>query len=122
MRIGTWAIAGLVGVVGMVGVPGCAQRPAAVRVQAEPPLMAPSTAMVRAPHQPLNPYAVLAGVDPPEFFVPRAERGVYGAYPIAGLSAFTTYTYDAQAISTPNGFGYRYRWVVQEGVSAPLVP
>ncbi len=86
------------------------------------PIVAPSTAMVATRQKSLNAYQVLAGPENPDFFIGREEKFAYGAVFIGGSSAFTTYTYDAQSISTPAGFGYRYRWVVQDGVSAPLAP
>ena len=48
---------------------------------------------------PVNSVSVLA--DPKSsFFIGREEKFAYGAGFIGGSSAFTTYTYDAQSIST----------------------
>jgi hypothetical protein len=85
-------------------------------------MTAPCTAMYSRRDFTINPNFALAGADNPDFWMGRAEKAVYGAVPLAGTSYFTTYTYDSQAISTLGNSGYRYRWVVQQGISAPVAP
>lgn len=75
------------------------------------------------------PMAVIRGSDVPadhvlptgslaEAYIPRGERVAFGP-PLAEGSAYTVYTYDAQAIGTPEGYGYRYRYVVRQGFTLP---
>ena len=90
------------------------QRP----VYGPPILLVPTASLIGHPRASEQ---VLVGPDA-EAFAWRPEKAVEGNMPIAGLAAFTTYTYDAQNISLPNGVGYRYRWVWQSGVSSPPVP
>jgi hypothetical protein len=98
---------------------GCAQPKA---VEEPPPFVVPSTAMVQTRSHRIDPYQVLVRADEADFWVGRGEKAVFGEQLLTGSSAFTTYTYDTQAISTPGGFGLRYSWVVQEGVSVPVNP
>lgn len=58
-------------------------------------------------------------VDDQEFFVGRGEKYVSGPVELAAFSAYSTLQYDMQPIGTINGTGYRYRWVVQQGISVP---
>jgi hypothetical protein len=64
-------------------------------------------------------YQVLPGADDDIFFVGRAEKGIYTALPLSEISAFSIFTYDAHRISGPNESGYRYSYMVREGVFAP---
>jgi hypothetical protein len=85
-------------------------------------MFVPSTAMIQPYIRPAVSYQVLPGSDG-EIFIARGEKAVDGSLPLAGLSSFTTFTYDAQVISRDQGnVGYRYRWVVQQGVNAPIAP
>jgi hypothetical protein len=63
-----------------------------------------------------DPQVLLADGDVP---ISRAEKFVIGPLPLASVSAYSTYTYEAQPIGLPQGTGFRYRWVVQSGVSVP---
>ncbi|HVX87181.1 MAG TPA: hypothetical protein VH253_20520 [Phycisphaerae bacterium] len=105
---------------------GCATQPVhptpAARASAEPPappFYVPATALARTPAaRPINPFAVLADADEDLFF-PRPEKVVYGPETLYQASAFTIFDYDAQNISSPDGVGFRYRWVVRQGVTLP---
>jgi hypothetical protein len=66
-----------------------------------------------------QPSQILPGSDG-EVYIVRGEKTVMGNTPIAEYSSYSIYTYDAQAIAIPgSGFGYRYRWVQQQGISLP---
>jgi len=66
-----------------------------------------------------QPSQVLPGSDGEVYFA-RGEKGVWGSTPIAEYSAYSIYTYDAQAIgNSRNGYGYRYRSLWQQGISVP---
>jgi len=103
------------------GLAGCASTPREPIVTAEH-YYVPTAALIHRPGSPINPANVLAcGAD--EVVYGRDEKAIYGAVPVAGVSAFTIYTFDAQRISSDQGSsGYRYRWVVQQGISAPQAP
>ncbi len=98
---------------------GCAQQPVSTTIEVPP--VAPTTAWVASREAPIPALAVLTGAEA-DLYAFRPEKAVYGALPLAGISSFTTYTYDAQNISNLGSFGYRYRWVVQDGISAPIAP
>jgi hypothetical protein len=81
----------------------------------------PSAAIVQKPGfaTAAQPNQVLPGSDGEVYFA-RGEKTVVGNTPIAEYSSYSIYTYDAQAIAIPgNGFGYRYRWLQQQGISLP---
>jgi len=99
--------------------PACAQQPVSTTIELPP--VAPTTAWVATREQPIDALAVLTGPEA-DFFAIRSEKVAYGALPLGGVSTFSTYTYDAQNISNLGSFGYRYRWVVQDGISAPIAP
>lgn len=121
-----WAL----GLVVLLG--GCAATPQSPAIQSPPPFYVPATAMRTGGHHAtgdtngitplqlaINPEQVLPGSDADSLFAPRGEKVVYGALSYGGLSAFTIYTYDVQNISSPFGSGFRYRWLVQSGVTVP---
>jgi hypothetical protein len=99
--------------------PACAQQKVSTAI--EVPVVAPTTAWIATREAPISSLAVLSGPDS-DLFCTRPEKAVYGALPMAGIAAFSTYTYDAQNISNLGSIGYRYRWVVQDGISAPIAP
>jgi len=106
-------------VLGAILLGGCAQKEASTTI--EMPVVAPTTAWVATREQPISALAVLTGPEG-DFYTDRPEKFVYGGLPLGGVSVFSTYTYDAQNISNLGSFGYRYRWVVQDGISAPIAP
>ena len=83
------------------------------------PFLVPATALV-AGQTHSKPDQVLPASDALYYF-PRAERVVYGSTSYGDSSTYTTSTFDSQAIGIPGtgGYGYRYRWIIQEGVSSP---
>jgi hypothetical protein len=94
---------------------GCAEP------QHAPGFYVPTTMM----YQPATPnpesatalaYQVLPAADDDISFVGRGEKAVYTALPITEVSAFTFLTYDAQRISGPTDSGYRYTWMVRQGI------
>lgn len=103
-----------------VAVGGCAaERPAGARAGA-PAFYVPSATIVEAPGvRPPNPYAVLASADEQGLFFPRGEKYVEGPQPLLEISSASTYTYDAQNISAPFGFGYRYSYVTRSAITSP---
>ncbi|HVS72139.1 MAG TPA: hypothetical protein VHQ47_12865 [Phycisphaerae bacterium] len=111
----------------LLTVAGCAAQPSRPQTAAQhapaappaPPFYVPATALARtADSRPINPFAVLADADEDLFF-PRPEKVVYGPETLYQTSAFTIFDYDAQNISSPYGTGFRYRWVVRQGVQFP---
>ena len=104
----------------------CSQTPRQTNPEAT--FYAPSTLMIQTasadPATPgINPYQVLASSEADYYAYPRAEKAVYGSTLIGESSAYTIYTYDQQQISSLWGPSYRYRWVVQQGVSiSPTSP
>jgi hypothetical protein len=105
---------------GAAGLAGCAHSH--VRQGAEgPSYFVPTAAIVQMPSYPMaaQPNQVLPGSDG-DYYIARGEKTVLGRTPLAEYSTYSVYTYDAQAIAVPgSGFGYRYRWIVQQGISAP---
>lgn len=99
----------------------CAQTPAAPEVAAPPAFQAPTTYILATREAPIDASHLLTGPEG-DYFTVRAEKVAFGPQPLGGITTFTTYTYDAQRISTFSGSGYRYRWVYQAGVSAPVTP
>ena len=100
---------------------GCATQPREVVLQGER-YYVPTAALIQRPGNTINAANVLACGDDDVIFG-RAEKSLDGAVPMGGISAFTIYTYDAQRISSDRGSsGYRYRWVVQQGISASPAP
>jgi len=102
---------------------GCVAQPAPDVYQQMPALYVPATAMAeQRPSNRLATNMVLPGSDADFWFI-RGQREAYGSVPVEGFAAYSIYTYDQQIISTPNGgWGYRYRTVVQQGLSAPAPP
>jgi hypothetical protein len=98
--------------------PACAQPPAREVVA---PVSAPTTGWVASRANPIDASQVLAGPEA-DLLTYRAEKVAYGPLPLGNVTAYTSYTYDAQRISTYSGYGYRYRWVVQTGVAVPVSP
>lgn len=97
---------------------GCASHPP---VATAPTAMAPWTgSYVIASHAETpsryQPSQLLSDGD---LVILRGEKFVTGPMPLTSISAQTTYTFDAQPIGVPGGWGYRYRTVVQESVSVP---
>ena len=101
----------------------CEAQPAPDVYQQTPALYVPATAVTE--QRPLNKLAtnmVLPGSDADFWFI-RGQREAYGSVPEEAFAAYSIYTYDQQIISAPNGgWGYRYRTVVQQGLSAPAPP
>lgn len=86
----------------------------------QPGFFVPAATLARgATSRPINPYAVLADAGDEDVFFPRPEKVVYGPELLYQASAFTIFDYDAQNISTPFSTGFRYRWVVRQGVEVP---
>jgi hypothetical protein len=56
-----------------------------------------------------------------EYYIPRGERLATGMTSQGEATYYSIYTYDAQAISVPNtgGYGYHYRWILQQGLAVP---
>jgi hypothetical protein len=105
---------------GLALLAGCAHHRA--RPVASPPAnFAPTTGWVASRETPIDAAQVLAGPEI-ELYATRAEKVAYGPLPLGSVTAYSTYTYDAQRISTFSGYGYRYRWVVENGISAPVAP
>jgi hypothetical protein len=104
----------------------CSQTPRQSNPEAN--FYAPSTMIIQTasadPAAPgINPYQVLASSDADYYFYPRAEKAVYGSTVLGESSAYTIYTYDQQPISSIWGPSYRYRWIVQTGVTtSPTTP
>jgi hypothetical protein len=104
----------------ILGMAGCAHSHAR-RDELSPRYYVPTAAIVQRAgcDMPAHADQVLPGSDG-DYFIARGVKAVYGNTPIAEYSAYSIYTYDAQAIAVPgSGFGYRYRWVLQQGLSAP---
>jgi hypothetical protein len=99
----------------------CAAQPTTQQHAAfSPPYYVPSAALVDLPGtRPPNPYALLASADEQDLFFPRAEKFAYGSFPLFEISSATTYTYDAQNISAPRGFGYRYSYITRSSLATP---
>jgi hypothetical protein len=102
---------------------GCAE-PETQKITAVPAFFVPSTGMTQvatadAVSPQINPYAVLPTSDAYDYFIGREEKGYYGALTVSETAAYSNYTYDAQRISGPWSLGYRYRSVVQTGVTFP---
>jgi hypothetical protein len=84
-----------------------------------PQYFVPTAAIVQMPGRETKaqPDQVLPASDG-EYYIARGERTAFGNTPLATMSTYSIYTYDAQAIAVPgSGFGYRYRWIVQQGYS-----
>jgi hypothetical protein len=107
---------------------GCADTDAKKAELSNPPFYVPTTMMTQpkqaetdtstsAVYTPLA-FQVLPGADDDWFFVGRGEKSVYTALPLSETSAFSIYTYDAYRISGQDNSGYRYTWLVREGVWA----
>jgi hypothetical protein len=105
----------------LVLLPACAQTPVVPEVAQPSAFQAPTTYMIATREKPIEASHVLAGAEA-DYFTVRAEKVAYGPQPLGGVTSFTTYTYDAQRISTFSGSGYRYRWIYQSGVSVPVTP
>jgi hypothetical protein len=86
------------------------------------PYYVPSAAIVNTTSFAPNPHPdqVLPASDG-EYFFPRTQRVALGTTPLAQSTYYSLYTYDAQAISIPRsgGYGYQYRWIVQQGLALP---
>lgn len=50
--------------------------------------------------------------------IPRVARTAYSSAVVQG-EIFSDYTYDIQCIGTPDGYGYRYRSVLRQGMTVP---
>jgi hypothetical protein len=90
------------------------------QAQERPLYFVPSAAIVQMPGRETRsqPDQVLPASDG-EYFIARGERTAFGNTPMAEYSSYSVYTYDAQAIGLPgSGFGYRYRWILQQGYSS----
>ncbi len=99
---------------------GCALHRPVSQTPAEPPFFVPSATIVEAPGvRPPNPYDVLASADEQAWDFPRPEKYILGPQPLLAISSASSYTYDAQNISGPFGFGYRYSYVTRTTISAP---
>ena len=118
----------LVGLVALVATGGMlAACESAPKVVTAPPFYVPTAAI----RQPLRGMAgprqvayeragdVLPGWEAEALYAPRGEPVAYGSTQMGGISAYTDYTYDAERISTPGNSGWRYRYVVRQGVSIP---
>ena len=102
------------------GVSGCASAPPVEHATGL--YYVPTAAIIQHRAASINPANVLLASDE-DVMIGRADKYLEGALPESGISAFTIYTYDAQKISGDHGsVGYRYRWVVQQGISAPPAP
>src|SRR5690242_502584 len=103
-------------------VAGCSSQPQSTTTT-EDILYVPSSAIVNSGRERLMPNQILPAWEG-DVLIARAEKTAYGSIPLAGISAFTLYSYDAQPtyIRHSGGTGYRYRWVWQQGVSGTLAP
>ena len=82
-------------------------------------LYVPSASMIASGKPAMRAGDVLPASDG-DVFIARGEKFIWGELPVAASSSYTTFTYDAQVISRDQGnVGYRYRWVVQQGISLP---
>jgi hypothetical protein len=98
---------------------GCAHSRA--RLAQEPPYFVPTSAIVQMSGYatPAQPDQVLPASDG-DYFIARGEKTVLGHTPLAEYQTYSVYTYDSQMIAVPgNGYGYRYRWIIQQGYAAP---
>jgi len=103
---------------------GCSQSQPATGERTPPPLLVPSAAIIQRANRPMPALAwtVLPASDG-DYDFPRGEKAVYGSFSLGDVSAYTLYTMDAQRISdSPGSVGYQYRWVIQQGIAAPLSP
>ncbi len=101
------------------GLSGCAhsQNP---RGQKRLPYFVPTAAIVQIPgyETRAQPSQVLPASDG-DYYIARGERMAVGNTPLDQYTSYSIYTYDAQAIAVPeSGFGYRYRWIYQQGTAA----
>jgi hypothetical protein len=97
---------------------GCSQE----QPETAPPLYVPfSVGTTRHPNQLASGNAVQVLPLPVEEYmlVGRSERGFYGAYEVAGLSAYTEFTSDSQPIGVRPGLGYRYNYVYKNVLTVP---
>ena len=88
---------------------------------AVPPLYVPTVMMAQARNAPpvINPYEILPSSDAVALWVPRPEKFVWGPMVYEESSAYSIFTYDIQRISNYPDSSYRYRWVVQQGITSP---
>ena len=95
---------------------GCAASEPVVRSEG---YYVPTVGMIQRRGEAIPAGNLLASGDA-DIVIGRAEKYVEGPVQVGGISAYTTYTYDAQRLSDKQGsVGYRYRWVVQQGISVP---
>ena len=100
------------------GLGGCAHSHSR-QAQESPLYFVPTAAIVQMPGRETKaqPNQVLPASDG-DYFIARGEITAIGNTPLAQYSTYSVYTYDAQAIAVPgSGFGYRYRWILQQGYS-----
>jgi len=102
------------------GVLGACSQSAPERAEV-PPLYVPTVMIAQAPNaEPAaNPYDVLPSSDAVTLWVPRFEKFAWGPIVYGESSAYSIFTYDQQRISSLPVSSYRYRWVVQQGVTSP---
>jgi hypothetical protein len=98
----------------------CTQCPEPV-VESRADFLVPTTMILQTPDPAPSTLAihVLPAANFDDFFVPRAEKIIYGQTPLSEISAYSVLTYDAQRIGGPRAPGYRYTWAVREGVFFP---
>jgi hypothetical protein len=100
----------------------CSQAPQ--QAASPPPFYVPSAMIVQATNPDtgllaLSPYSILPASDADTLFVGRADKFVYGETTYAESTAYSIYTYDQQRISDLWSPSYRYRYVVQSGITSP---
>ena len=99
---------------------GCAQQPAPRGMDGGPLLEVPWVGMGASGHRGAFRQLSSAGVMLEETPVyGRWEKAILGQVPLATYSAYTVYTYDAQPIGALGGVGYRYRYIVRQGLEIP---
>jgi len=104
---------------------GCSETEHSTARQGPPLNFVPTAAIVNnQPKDPFTPppvslaYNVLPASDT-DFFIPRGEREAIGTTPLYEYSAYSVFTYDVQPVGIRHsGYGYRYRWLLESGVSA----
>ena len=86
-----------------------------------PRLYVPTASIAQTPQgaPAINAYAILPASDSFNLWVPRAEKGTDGPLILQEASSYSVFTYDQQLISNLWGPSYRYRWIVQQGVTLP---
>ena len=103
---------------------GCATTGRQTSQSTIPPLYVPSAMTIQSTDPStgqlaLNPNQILPSSDAFAYFTPRPDKFAYGQTIYAQSTEYSIFTYDQQLISNLWGPSYRYRWVVQSGLTSP---